>query len=328
MTKDEIFKCIQKSVENVPLLLVGSGSSAPHGLPLMGELGEHLLVSLNETYSGDVEWDAFKDNIENGQDLETALSNITLPEAIIGDIKIVTWKFISTRDLKLFNKVISYQEQIPLARLIGKFYQVHPKCVHIITTNYDRVVEYACDSLGVPVNTGFRGDCFKNFGGVFCSTNGINIIKVHGSLDVFKNSKNQIISVPMQYDIPDGLAPELITPGLSKYQAVLKGTSRELLMESDQLIDKAESYLCIGYGFNDEQIQENIIKNISRGKSILIITKTLSERAAELLASNANNYVSIECAEDNTKSKFCINKNVSTLDGTYWTIDGFMKIID
>ena len=328
MESNEIFKFIQKSIENVPLILVGSGSSAPHGLPGMVELGRHLMDTLTPQYNGDINWDKFKTNIEAGQDLETALTGITLTNQILDDIKIETWKLISSRDIGLFIKVVFGGEQLPLARLIKKLYQVHPQCLNIITTNYDRVIEYACDSAQLPVNTGFDGNYLKKFKGDFCTRNAINLIKVHGSLDVFKDSHDATFSIPIQHELPCGLIPEIITPGLSKYQAVLRGTSRQLLTESDSLIRKAQSYLCIGYGFNDEQIQENIVTSIRTGKPIVVVTKNVSEHAAHLLANNAQNYVSIECGEKEETSNFCINRNIFTLEGTYWTIDGLMKIID
>lgn len=76
MERKELFRFVQKSVENVPLLLIGSGSSAPHGLPGMTELGAHLLNRLSTKYAGVPSWNVFHSNIENGQDLETALTSL------------------------------------------------------------------------------------------------------------------------------------------------------------------------------------------------------------------------------------------------------------
>lgn len=47
MERDDIFRAIQAAVEDTPLLMIGSGSSAPYGLPGMQELGEHLLKQLD-----------------------------------------------------------------------------------------------------------------------------------------------------------------------------------------------------------------------------------------------------------------------------------------
>lgn len=324
----EIFKVIQHAVSDVPLLLIGSGSSAPFGLPGMTELGEYLISKLTPIYETNPSWKQFQKNIEDGQDLETALTDIVLPPEIIDDIRRETWELVSSRDIELYYSVIFKRKQISLAKLLKKFYQTHPQCVNIITTNYDRVIEYACDDVQIPVNNGFTGHYIKHYTGRFIRKNTINLVKVHGSLDFFKDAHDVSLSLPVQKSIPEGLSPEIITPGISKYRAVLKGTARQLLNECDALISQSSSYLCIGYGFNDEQIQENMISNIRGGKPIVVVTRTVSEKAANLLANNSSNYVSIQQGKEPNTSEFCINKKIVVVDGTYWTVDGLLQIID
>ena len=87
MDKDDIFKFIQKAVSNPPLILVGSGGSAPYGLPSMMDLGNHLINSLNLKYFKRDCWKKFAENINSGQDLETALSKLSLDDNIIEDIR-------------------------------------------------------------------------------------------------------------------------------------------------------------------------------------------------------------------------------------------------
>lgn len=328
MEPEEIFRLVQRSVADVPLLLIGSGSSAPFGLPSMDELGHHLIDTLSPTYRTNSSWDQFEENITNGQDLESALTNIVLSPEIIDDIRKETWNLVSSKDLQLYYKIVFQETKIPLARLLKKFYQTHPQCVNVITTNYDRVIEYACDTAQIPISTGFKGHYLKHYTGEFNFRNKVNLVKVHGSLDFFKDAHDATFSLPIQQKIPTGLKPEIITPGISKYQAVLKGTARQLLNESDALIRQALSFLCIGYGFNDEQIQENIITSIRSGKPIVVVTKTISDKAAHLLANNSLNYISIQCGVDHGTTEFCINREVTVVKGTYWTIDGLLQIID
>lgn len=327
MIVSEIFKNVQKLISN-PLLFIGSGSSAAYGLPTMYVLGEHLISMLSSKYYDDNEWKKFEENLAVGQDLETALSNINLKQEIINDIRKATWELVSSADLRLFNELTFGTVSMPLATLIKKLFQVHPKTVNIITTNYDRVIEYACDKVGIPVNTGFSGCYSKQYVGAFNKKNMVNLIKVHGSLDLFKDSKNATISLPLQHQLPDGLLPEIITPGISKYQAVLTGIERPLLTEGDIMINNAESYLCIGYGFNDTQIQAEMINNMKKGKPLVLVTQKVSESTAHLLANSATNYIYINEGDTEGTTEFCINKKTISIEGTYWTIDGFMEIID
>lgn len=328
MDKNEIFGFIQKAVTNPPLILVGSGGSASHDLPGMRELGEHLIKSLNSKYKNNISWNKFADNLNDGQDLESALSKVSLDDEIVDDIRKETWKLISKKDIELLNRVAFSNEVLPMAYLIKKFYEVHPKCVNVITTNYDRVIEYACDSVKLPVCTGFTGLYLKNFCDEFPDKNIVNIIKVHGSLDMLKDSQGVSLSIPLMNELPSGVVPDIITPGLSKYQAVLKGYSRDLLGVSDRMIKKANSFLCIGYGFNDEQIQEKIITRIRQNIPIIVVTKQLSDNAAALITNNAKNFAIIQQGRDPDTTEFSINKEIINLDGEFWSVDGFLKIID
>ncbi|MDR1700196.1 MAG: SIR2 family protein, partial [Lachnoclostridium sp.] len=198
------------------------------------------------------------------------------------------------------------------------------------TANYDRVIEYACDQKRIFYDTRFQGGYIK-----YCSTKPItknkivNIFKVHGSLDLFKDENNLVCSIPGLYNKPpDGFLPEIITPGTSKYKAVLTGSCRSVLHEADTVINEASSFLCIGYGFNDEQIQERIITGIKSGKPIVVVTKVISNKAVHLLESNSSNFIIVEENSDKPNTtRFKINKEQHCLDGTFWTIQGFQEII-
>lgn len=323
-----MFKIIQTYTEDHPLFFIGSGSSAAYGLPSMNTLGNHLLSKLSAIYYSDSDWRRFEENLKGGQDLEKAMADIVFKEEIVNDIRKKTWELISEKDLELFNSIIFYNKDIPLAKLIKEYYQSHPSKVDIITTNYDRVIEYACDKAKIPVNTGFSGCYSKYYSDKFSNKNAVNLVKVHGSLDLFKDLKGVTISLPLQQYIPVGLTPEIVTPGISKYQAVLTGTERSLLNQCDSLIKNASSYLCIGYGFNDTQIQALMINEIRSGKPLVLITMDVSDKTANLLANNSTDYAYIcKGTKDNT-TEFCINKKLYTIEGTYWTVEGFMNIID
>lgn len=328
MEREDIFKAIQSAVKDTPLFIIGSGSSAPHGLPGMGVLGDHLLAKLDSKYTGTACWDTFRENLKSGTDLETALLGVTLTPEMLADVKCETWNLISKKDLKLFDRILFDNETIPLSRLIKKFYQAHPQKIDIITTNYDRVIEYACDSIGIPVSTGFEGCYRKRFTGTFPSRNTVNLLKVHSSLDVFRDANDVAVSVPMLRELRPGLVPEIITPGRSKFEAILQGTPRQILSAADERIRQAIGFLCIGYGFNDTQVQENIVSRIRTGVPIVVITRDVFDPAAHLLANNAKHYISIQEGTKPGTTEVCIDRTIEILDGTFWTIDGFMNIID
>lgn len=137
-----------------------------------------------------------------------------------------------------------------------------------------------------------------------------------------------MVSVSMLPTLPHGLVPEFITPGSSKYAAILHGTHRELLLAADERIKQAKSFLSIEYGFNDSQIQEGILTRIRSGVPLVSITKEVSDSAAHLLANNARNYITIQQGSEPNKTEVCINRSIEVLDGEFRTINGFMSIIN
>ena len=327
MDTDEIFKAVQNALREPPMLLIGSGHSAGFGLPGMSDLATYLKANIDPKFHVLPSWIRFQDNLDNGQDLETALSSITLEKEVLDDIRKKTWEAVSEKDIKLFEDIIISRRDVPLSRLINHFCAAHPQKIDIVTTNYDRVVEYACDKAGCTLYTGFTGYYSKQYQDKFEQKNAVKLIKVHGSLDVFVDPHGVTVNIPLQRTIPEGLIPEIITPGLSKFESVLTGTPRKLLHKADEAINAAKSFLCIGYGFNDTQIQENVIQKLREGTPLVLITKKVSDNTTHILKNNSNNYIYI-CENDNpSESLFCINGSYSEIENTYWTVEGLMRII-
>lgn len=329
MDKNTLFKLVQQYTGDNPLLLIGTGGTMPYGIPGMNKLAEHLIFTLGDKYNSDSEWDIFITRINTGLDLESALTDINLKDDIINDIIMQTWILVSDADIGFLTKILSEKETLPLTKLICKMYTPTPQCVNIITTNYDRVIEYACDQAKLPTDVRFNGNYFKSFSSSqIKSKNIVNLIKVHGSLDMFKDKNNFVYSIPLQHTIPSGFIPEIITPGANKYRALLTSQCADMKHQADNLVEKAKSFLCIGYGFNDSQIQRNIIEGIKNGKPIVVVTKQLSDEATGLIINSGSKYVIIQ--EDtaySTKSDIFIGKERFQIEGIYWTVEGLLNII-
>ena len=328
MNKEDIFRTIQEYTTDVPLVLIGTGASIPVGVPGMPELANYLMDNLDSKYSSDTNWCDISEKLRSGIDLESALTPYHLDGGLLNDIKKLTWELVTNADLKLFYEKVLFGKVLPLSVLLQKLIQPHPHSIDILTTNYDRYIEYCCDQIDILVDNRCSGMYLKK-----TDKNGlskrdiINLLKVHGSLDSFCDIKtNESISIPLQQKIPNGFIPEIITPGSDKYKAILTSTSREILHNADSLIDKASNFLCIGYGFNDSQIQEKIITKIKAGTPIVVVTKSLSDNALDIINSNSRNYAVIMDGGENA-TRFIINKTDITLEGVYWTIEGFNEII-
>ena len=328
MEKEEIFKVIQEYTSNPPLILAGTGLTIPVGIPGMWALADYLREQLDEKYKTNTSWISVSDRIASGIDLETALSEVKLNTDLLNDIKKCTWELVNTADIEFFREKHLYGQKAPFTETLGKFLSATGRHLDIITTNYDRYIEYCCDQYEIEVDNGYKGIYSKSLEMNFSKNkNNVTLLKVHGSLDSFKDNKSDSsVSIPLQETIPNGFTPEIITPGISKYQAILADASRQLLYHADTVIKRASNFLCIGYGFNDTQIQELIIKRIKIGCPIVVVTKELSDNALRIIINNSDKHAVI-LDGNNGKTEFIINKTIVKTDGTYWTIDGFNEII-
>lgn len=327
MDKKVIFEKIQKIIQDVPVLLVGTGLSIPFGIPGMRELAEHLLNNLREKYVNDAAWVVVAARLEDGMDLESAMTDLpsNISDSLENDIVTETWKVINTSDLQRGFESLE-EKQLSFSRLLKFLFNTSNAVINIITTNYDRFIEYSCDQASLPVTDGFSGYGFKRFSlDKYGTKQIVNLVKVHGSLDFFKKN-GETCSIPLQQNIPKGYLPDIITPGSTKYRYVLRGVHRDLLQQADTYLKSAPAYLCIGYGFNDEQIQEKLLAGLKNGKPILVVTKDISDQALALISNNSSNYIVVTDGKNDT-TVFNVNGVVEELEGNFWTLDGLIQIV-
>lgn len=297
----------QAAVRVAPVIILGSGASAAHGVPGMGPLANHLsqLMVPSKWGAGEIEeWTNFCDRLTVGVDLESALGAVRLSDVQTEYIADKTRDFLLPYDLNVFEAALTDSYALPLSRLFKHLFASTHRTLDIITPNYDRLAEYAADLAGCTYYTGFMPGHIQNKvkqGGMsvfFASTRArtVNVWKVHGSFDWFRNSMGQTISAPACKAIPPGCSPLMITPGVEKYRLTHGEPFRTIFAECDGALEKARSYLCIGYGFNDPHVQEKLIERCD-GEStpIVIVTHTLSPTTLKLLDSGkCRKYVAIE----------------------------------
>lgn len=327
--KDVVFKTVQAYITDTPVVLAGTGISIPAGIPGMNKLSKYLQTNLKDKYANNPNWRKISDRLDEGIDLESALTGIDVKGDILTDIVKLTWELVTEYDLKFFNEKVLLRERQPLCELLTKLMSTCYNNVNIITTNYDRYIEYCCDICGVKIDNRFDGLYLKTLNNdELKKKDVVNLLKVHGSLDTFHSIETkENICIPLQYKIPNGFIPEIVTPGSNKYQTILTtDTYVNIFTKSNEIINNAKCYLCIGYGFNDSQIQQNILRNIAMGKPIVVVTKKLSDAALSLINNKAQRYIVLIEAPQN-KTRVIIDKQEYEIDGEYWKLENFLEII-
>ena len=192
---------------------------------------------------------------------------------------------------------------------------------------------YAIDFADGKNNTGFSGNYIQKF--THFSKNPIkrdvNLYKVHGSIDWFRHKENQNILSLQFFDkskLSDKYTPLIVTPGNGKYKETHLDPFRTVISKADEALKKSESYLCIGYGFNDEHIQPIIIdENMKNKKPIVIVTKKITAKIEELFLKNKTQNCLI-ISEDDSKGgcKVYYSSSESELfSKSYWQLEEFYK---
>lgn len=296
--KDKIFKLVQDYLKPCHVIIWGSGATIPFGMPSMMELKEKLKIT------------------ENGN-LEEILSSITNEQEIV-NYKNNIFKIINHEDASFLGS-INDDTFRNLNLLIKYFYDAHPNCLNIITTNYDCVLEYLLAYYDYPFSDGFSGRELSNFNEEnFKNKKHINTIKVHGSLRWNQNSKYSYCNDSMK----------AIFPNNEKYREASQEPFRTLIAKSDSIIKQSKGFLVVGFGFNDEHLTPKIEQAIKSNGNVVIVTKTATEQTKAKI-NNATKFVLIESYDGKTKFSYKENNEnkESILDGEFWKLENFKNIL-
>lgn len=322
---------LQGYLENSLLIVLGSGSSMPYELPSMTGLAEEIKKS--DIVISDPNYSIFCTAVDSSG-LEGAIDAVNLLPETLKEIRRVVWTTVNTKDIQYFDQH-PIDPPKALADLIRKVLAPTPNKAAIVTTNYDRLAEYAADEVGATTVVGFEGSLIKKLElpssplkarRIRTRERVVDIWKVHGSLDWFTASDETVVAFPLTRTIPNGFQPLIIPPGKEKYSSTHEEPYRTIIAEADKAFVKAGAYLCVGYGFNDEHIQPKLLAQISNGKPIVILARTMTQACKKhIIDAKISKYLIFEFV-DSTHTKVYGNGWEEIYEGQYWLLDNFMKI--
>jgi len=234
--------------------------------------------------------------LEQGHDLETALTEINLTDSLQNEIARQTATFVAKRDAALRDDVLAGKKtwvgELLLERLMRGLSPTWPR-LPVVTPNYDMLIEYACTKARRDYITGYHGgitklqDWSKARERLYrwdTVTSGrrrldkrihipcVELMKVHGSINLFRCNSDGLF---VESDIwtagwPTDYTPMIALPGDAKRQEVLVYHDR-LFGEASQAIDKATAFFVIGYGFRDKHIHQKILERVQHHECPLIV---------------------------------------------------------
>jgi hypothetical protein len=339
MDLDALLKQLQSWTNSVPLIILGSGASVPFRLPSMWTLGNYIKNNIAFADPDDqAQFENFKILFDANGDLEATLSELQLRPKVLEQIVFKTWELVNKADIAAYEKFISKAVEFPLTNLTEYLLGTAGKKLSIITTNYDRLAEYAASFAKAVICTGYAQNYIGHFSNSIHSNNlaalkgykgQVNIWKVHGSLDWFKTKDDENIQLPLRHTIPDDFMPLIVTPGLSKYYETHNEPYRTIFTQADKEIEDANSFLCIGYGFNDIHVQPKLITQIKNNKPIIVLTKELTPKTKQSIIDNkCKQYILIEEANATDTRIYSSSQGEHIIPNvSYWVLSEYLKLI-
>ncbi len=305
----------------------------------MRRLADYLRTNL-ETHGNHEEsaWLQVKTDLERGDHLEAALEGKTVPDSLLTKVVDLTWKCVNNKDKALLKTAVTNGREFALGRLLSGMFSSTQTEIHIVTTNYDRVAEYSCNSVGILFQAGFAPGYVQKWEGTnqvrFIRGNGkarvVRIWKVHGSLDWFRTADDRIVGLPV-FGFPcNKCTPLIVTPGLNKYEKTHQDPFRTTINGADKALNAAAAFLCVGFGFRDQHINPKIIERCRNNNvPIVVLARTLTQEAKDFLANKAGKqYMGIEKCDNGSKvySVEC-RGGVQVSECDLWSLQGFNSLV-
>lgn len=337
-----------------PLVVFGSGMSCALDTRFgMAALRDALLAEMPPCITDAEEtreWELVQQALQNGEDLETAMDAVT-HEQLLEKITEATGRFVGSVDRHYAHLVANGDCTWPALPLFQKLVDSLPsadRALHVLTPNYDLLLEHSCAFSGIPHINGFTGGIIqrldwrsaaysllipdktavgRKFKITYKYRRHIRLYKVHGSLNFFFHRDEVIENNSWMWDAPGYAQRVLITPGLSKYQA-LQRFRQELLRAADDAIEKSSHFLFLGYGFNDKHLEEYIGRKLTAQSCHgLIITRSSNPRIEALVERSANLWLVCK-ADDDSDSRVANSQyanDVEIVGKSLWNVAEFTK---
>jgi hypothetical protein len=334
----EAIERLQGWMRGLHVLVLGSGASADYGYPLMGALATHLIETMAPAARNEAEWNLISGKLRQGIDLETVLTETHCSVDLIDEIVATTWEYVSSYDLEFYRRLTEDNENFPLSRLL-KWLDTARRRIDVVTTNYDRVIEYACDAARI---TWLDGTGFGYFRQGMRGMDTVvkddlkgpplmvaRIWKVHGSLDWFSGEADSAFTArSLRATIPAKSRPLIVTPGQAKYERAFEDPFRTILTGADTALKAANSFLCVGYGFNDKHVHAKLLEKARDPQARFIVAaQSLTANAKKFLLKGAcKNFMAIERAASQCQSLIWQSDKDDpiTVPGNLWSVSGLL----
>lgn len=296
MDYETLVKFVQEHFTDGLVIVIGSGLSAAEGMPGMPELAKHLSdKSLALSGTAVAQWKAIQGALDAGDGLEAALLKHPPSDALELWIAQETCTLMIPEERRVMSSVLRGEQTLRLTQFLTKVLKPATG-LPILTPNYDRLIELACEMADFHVDTtaiGHYAGSFDHTRSCMGSCRGITtrtkitvldhfpraiVLKPHGSLDWYRfGADARRCSLDLEAE------RLIITPGINKYRAGYNSPFDKHRDLANDHIKKASRLLVVGYGFNDDHLQTHLLKQIRDGTPTLILNRSLNPIVKKLV---------------------------------------------
>ncbi len=295
MNYDALVKYVQEHFTDGLALVIGSGLSVAEGIPGMPALAAYLSNSAGVLTGTDAMlWNQIKAVLDADEGLESALLKQPPSETLEVWIAQRTCELLIPKEREVVSAVLRGDRSLRLTTFLAKVLKP-TNGLPILTPNYDRLIEVACEMAGFHVDTtavGHYAGAFDHARSCMGSCRGITtrartivldhfpraiVLKPHGSFDWYL-SGNDARRCSLDLD----LERLIITPGLNKYRAGYDSPFDKHRDLANDYIKQAGRLLVICYGFSADHLQTHILQRIHDGTPTLILNRSASEKVNKL----------------------------------------------
>jgi hypothetical protein len=315
-------------------IIIGSGLSAAEGISGMPSLSRYLIDKMSISKSEDEKslWRSISKSLEKGTDLETSLQLNTLTSDLEKEIIFHTGNLIEEDESRVICALIEQKKDLHLTKLLNRCMRLESSPIPIVTTNYDRLIEFSAYQAGLGVDSLFVGTDFGKLSHaesqyLHCrgvTSRGrqavlqfhprIKLLKPHGSLDWYQ-THDEALRSSLKLNLPR----LIITPGNGKFEAGYSDPFAKHREIANYHIQQSERYIIIGYGFNDSHLQTHLKKCLQKGRPALILSRTLSD-SARLLLKECSGMICLSKCNEGTKVEKQ-NDNFIVNNTMWWDIE-------
>lgn len=338
MELNDIKITIQEFFQENTVTIIGSGLSVAEGIPGMRELSIELQSKVPQRLKDEPDvanWKNIENRLNQAEGLEAALHNERPRPVLEESIREVTASFIRNADRNALNRVLLGETSFRLSAYLNRF-NIRNDGLIIITTNYDRLIEYSCEMSNIRVDTLFVGKFISSFSPneskyAFCKgiskfkskpkveyAPKVTVLKPHGCLSWYYVD-GQAKAIP-HLEQDNCL---IITPGVNKYREGYNEPFDTHRTKANMAIDSALRYIIIGYGFGDDHLETHLMRQLNSNKPALIITHTLSDKAMGVVK-KCKNVIAL-CCKDNGTIVITKTDEIFLPDINLWDIREMIK---